>query len=116
MRPASLPFDTFYREVFLSEHRHPVNVALHVFGTLAGLGWLAITLSAPEWWKFGALLFPAVHGAPGLLGHRFLERSASVGDARWRRTDFSPWLFILANHRLTAERLLSLVPGWTRSA
>jgi hypothetical protein len=54
------------------------------------------------------LLFPVVHTAPGILGHRLLERSAEVGDARWRRTDYSPWLFIVANHRLTMERLFRL--------
>ncbi len=101
-----ISFRRFYREVFLPEHRHPLNVALHVGGTLAGLGWLGACALAPGWWKLAALLFPLVHGAPGLIGHRLLERSADVGDARWRRTDFSPWWFIAANHRLTFDRLL----------
>lgn len=106
MSKASVPFETFYTEVFLPEHQHPLNVALHIAGTLAGLAWIALTLAAPGLWKFAVLLFPVIHGAPGLLGHRLLERNASVGDARWRRTDFAPWLFIAANHRLTFERLL----------
>jgi hypothetical protein len=104
--PARPSFATFYREVFLPEHQHPLNVALHIAGTVAGLAWIPLTLAAPGLWKFAILLFPLVHGAPGLMGHRLLERNAAVGDARWRRTDFSPWMFILANHRLTAERLL----------
>ena len=52
------------------------------------------------------LLFPLVHAAPGLLGHRLLERSTSVGDARWRRRDYPGWWFIIANHRMTLERLV----------
>jgi hypothetical protein len=108
MSSTRIPFKTFYREVFLPEHRHPVNVALHIGGTLAGLAWIPLALSAPGMWKLAVLLFPVVHGAPGILGHRLLERSADVGDARWRRKDHSPWLFIAANHRLTFERLLGI--------
>lgn len=100
------PFSAFYRDVFLPEHRHPLNVALHIFGTLAGLAWIAAILSAPGLWKLAVLLFPVIHAAPGLIGHRLVERSETVGDARWRRRDFPAWLFILANHRLTAERLV----------
>jgi hypothetical protein len=106
MNQQRLPFHIFYREVFLPEHQHPLNVTLHIAGTLAGLAWVAAAVTAPGLWKFAVLLFPVVHGAPGILGHRLLERSSAVGDARWRRTDFSPWLFLLANHRLTAERLV----------
>lgn len=106
MNKSPLSFEAFYREVFLPEHRHPMNVALHIGGTLAGLAWVPLTLSAPGLWKLAVLLFPVVHGAPGILGHRFLERSDAVGDARWRRKDFSPWMFIAANHRLSFERLV----------
>lgn len=108
MSSTRIPFETSYREVFLPEHRHPLNVALHIGGTLAGLAWIPVALSAPGLWKLSVLLFPVVHAAPGILGHRLLERSAEVGDARWRRTDYSPWLFIVANHRLTMERLFRL--------
>ncbi len=106
MRQNRIPFDTFYRDVFLPEHRQPFNVALHIAGTLAGLAWIPLTLMAPGPWKLALLLFPLVHGIPGLLGHRWLERNTAVGDARWRRTDFPAWMFIAANHRLTFERLL----------
>jgi hypothetical protein len=108
MSSTRIHFETFYREVFLPEHRHPLNVALHIGGTLAGLAWIPFALSAPGFWKLAVLLFPVVHGAPGILGHRLLERSLEVGDARWRRKDYSPWLFIVANHRLTIERLFRL--------
>jgi len=99
-------FSTFYRVVFLPEHQQPLNVALHIFGPLAGLAWIAATLTAPGFWKLAVLLFPVIHVAPGLIGHRLLERNEAVGDARWRRRDYPVWLFILANHRLAAERLV----------
>ena len=106
MTDSSKDFSAFYRDVFLPEHRHPLNVALHIFGTLAGLAWIAVTLAAPGFWKLAVLLFPVIHVAPGLIGHRLLERNEAVGDARWRRRDYPAWLFILANHRLAAERLV----------
>jgi hypothetical protein len=96
-------FAGFYRDVFLPEHSHPVNVALHVLGTVAALAMLPVVVLAG--WPWLALLFPVVHGAPGLLGHRFLERNLAVGDVRLNRTDFSPLWFIAANHRMTWELL-----------
>jgi hypothetical protein len=98
MTPA-IDFDTFYREHYLAEHRHPANVALHVLGTLAALAFAAWALVSP--WPGLALLFPLVHAAPGLLGHRLFERNAAVGDLRITRRDFSALWFIAANHRLT---------------
>jgi hypothetical protein len=107
---ASRPrFADFYRDVFLPEHRHPGNRMLHIAGTLLGLAWLAalVLWPAPWWARVAALLlFPLVHAAPGLIGHRLFERSAVVGDARWRRRDWpAPW-FIAANHWLTAQWLM----------
>ena len=61
MSSTRIPFETFYREVFLPEHRHPLNVALHIGGTLAGLAWIPVALSAPGLWKLSVLLFPVVH-------------------------------------------------------
>ena len=98
-------FDDFYRLVYLPEHRHPVNVALHAAGTLAGLAYGLAVLCMPWSWWPALLLFPAVHAGPGLLGHRLLERNTVIGDARWRRTDFPRWWFVAANHRLLAELL-----------
>lgn len=99
-------FQDFYRNVFLPEHRHPLNVTLHIAGTLAGLAWIPWALSLPGLWKLAVLLFPVVHAAPGLVGHRLVDRNPAVGDARWRRTDHPRWLFIVANHRLTWDRLV----------
>jgi hypothetical protein len=97
----AINFDTFYRRIFLPEHRHPLNIALHVFGTFAGLGWLiaAALLDVP----LLALLFPVVHALPGLIGHRLVERNAKVGDVRVMRKDHSALRFIAANHRMTWE-------------
>jgi hypothetical protein len=96
-------FDTFYKTVFRAEHLHPLNVALHVLGSVAGLVWLVATPLIGMWVL--VLLFPLVHAVPGLIGHRFLERNAAVGDIRVTRTDYSPLWFIAANHRMTWELL-----------
>jgi hypothetical protein len=92
-------FADFYDHHYLPEHRHPVNRALHIIGTWAGLAWLPLTLTSAMPWL--ALLFPVVHAAPGLVGHRLFERNAQVGDVRVLRKDFSPLWFIAANHLLT---------------
>ena len=99
-------FETFYREVFLQEHRHPFNVALHMFGTFIGLAFIAWVLTQPLAWYPALLLFPVVHAAPGLVGHRLVERNTAIGDARWQRKDFPMSWFIAANHRMAYERLL----------
>jgi hypothetical protein len=109
-----LSFSQFYQAVFLPEHANAVNVGLHVFGTLAGLaylGWIAYStavLGALDW-KIALpllLLFPVIHAVPGLIGHRLLERNASVGDVRVTRKDYSPLWFIVANHIMTFELML----------
>jgi hypothetical protein len=106
-------FKRFYSEVFLPEHQHSINRGLHVLGTLLGLAYLpAVWLLLPLPWAArlaALLLFPLVHAAPGLIGHRLFERNAAVGDARWRRRDFSPLWFIAANHVLTAQWFMSLL-------
>ena len=99
----SLRFADFYLEHFLPEHQQPLNVALHVAGTLAGLAWLPLTLLSA--WPWLVLLFPVVHAVPGLLGHRLLERNAAIGDLRVLRSDFPRWWFIVANHRMTWDAL-----------
>jgi hypothetical protein len=96
---AKISFKHFYEQHFLAEHQHPLNITLHVAGTLAGLAFVAwVLLGLPLWWL---LLFPVVHALPGLIGHRLVERNAAVGDVRVTRTDFSPLWFIAANHVLT---------------
>jgi hypothetical protein len=42
---------------------------------------------------------------------RLLERRAEMGDARWRRTHYPTWLFIIANPWLMIERLFRLKWG-----
>jgi hypothetical protein len=113
MNPAPLrrvAFGDFYQQVFLPEHQHPVNRALHVIGAIAGLAYLAWVLMLPAWPGWMALaFFPVVHAAPGLLGHRWHERNDDAGDLRWRRTDFPAWWFIVGNHRLVGDIALSLL-------
>jgi hypothetical protein len=96
-------FSTFYTEVFLPEHRHPANVALHAVGTALGLALLAFAAWRGPWWI--AAFFPVVHALPGLVGHRLFERNATVGDVRVTRTDHPLWWFIVANHRMAWEGL-----------
>lgn len=101
--PSVGTFARFYAEVFLPEHRHPVNRALHVIGTLLGLLLIPLAVASGNPWAL--LLFPVVHAAPGLLGHRLFERNAEVGDLRFARRDHSPLWFIAANHRLAWDLL-----------
>lgn len=96
---ASTDFEAFYRSVFLPEHQHPMTIALHVFGTLAGWIWVLVTVLLGR--PLLALLFPVIHAVPGLIGHRMFERNAIVGDIRVTRKDYSPLWFIAGNHRMT---------------
>lgn len=96
-------FMSFYERVFLDEHQHPGNRALHVLGVLAGLATLVCAVGPGPWWL--VLLFPPIHAAPGLLGHRLFERQAGVGDLRVTRTDYPLWWFIAANHLLALSLL-----------
>lgn len=97
-------FRDFYLNHFRAEHRHPANVALHLAGVVASgaLAFAAIAGGKP-WFL---LLYPVVHGAPGLLGHRLFERDAAVGDVRVTRSDFPLRWFMIGNHVLLAEALL----------
>jgi hypothetical protein len=92
-------FRTFYQTVFLIEHQQPANIAMHMLGTAFGIALLAyVTISGIYWY---ALLFPLLHAAPGLLGHRLFERNSEVGDVRITRTDYPMYWFILGNHVMT---------------
>jgi hypothetical protein len=55
-------------------------------------------------WAWG-LLYPVVHAAPGLIGHRLFERNAEVGDVRLDRTDHPLWWFIIGNHLMFLDVL-----------
>lgn len=96
---AELTFWEFYERHFLAEHTHPISVGLHVIGTLAGLALVpvALTIGSP-WW---IVLFPVVHAAPGLLGHKLFEPNPTVGDLRVFRNDFPPLWFLFGNHVMT---------------
>jgi hypothetical protein len=100
-------FPHFYRETYWEEHNVPINLALHIFGTVAGLVLLiaSVTLISP-WW---ALAFPLVHVGPGLIGHLFFEREEDVGDARIFHTDVPAWWFMVANHMMTAQMIWTFV-------
>ena len=101
MQQAHNDFSGFYRHVFLPEHQEPLNIALHVFGTLASALFVIVMFIVGTPWL--ALLYPVIHAAPGLLGHRYFERSAEVGDLRVTRKDYSPLWFIAGNHRMSWE-------------
>ena len=100
-------FDRFYNDHYLPEHLHPGNVALHVAGTVGALVFAGVALLSPLPWL--ALLFPVVHVAPGLVGHRLFERNAVVGDARALRTDFPRRWFFVAGYRLTLDTATGLL-------
>jgi hypothetical protein len=97
-------YPDFYATAYRADHRHPVNLALHIVGTLAGLALLAAAAVQllPLW---SALAFPIVHALPGLIGHRLFDRDAAVGDIRITRSDYPLWWFIRANHRMTWDVL-----------
>jgi hypothetical protein len=93
----------FYATVFREEHRSTANIAMHMIGTVAGIGLLVASATIISgWW---ALLFPVVHAAPGLIGHRLFERDDTVGDVRLTRQDYPLWWFIVANHRMSFDVL-----------
>lgn len=110
---ATRDFETFWRQVYLVEHRNPANVALHVAGTVAGVALVPLALAAGTWWLL--LFWPLIHAGPGLVGHRLFERDPAVGDLRVTRSDWPRWWFIRANHRLTLALLAGRRP-WTEGA
>jgi hypothetical protein len=76
-------------------------------GTIIGLLWIPFCVYASMPWLL--VLFPVMHAAPGLIGHRLFERNVHVGDLRINRKDYSPIWFIVANHRLAWDLLLAKV-------
>jgi hypothetical protein len=94
---------SFYRNTFIPEHQHPANILLHVFGVAASAALIVFAVYSGEWaW---GLLYPVVHAAPGLIGHRLFERNAEVGDIRLDRTDHPLWWFIIGNHLMFLDVL-----------
>jgi hypothetical protein len=106
-------FMDFYRGAYQDEHKVPINLALHMAGTIAGVLLIIASLTViSPWW---VLAFPFVSGVPGLIGHRLFERSETVGDVRVLRTDVPAWWFLVANHMMTAQRLWAgLTLRWLR--
>jgi hypothetical protein len=94
-------FSNFYHQVFLPEHQHIFNVALHVIGTFAStaIPFVAWAIDMP----LLILLYPVVHVLPGLVGHRLFERSSGVGDVRLTRKDYPLVWFMIGNHCMTWE-------------
>jgi hypothetical protein len=106
-------FMDFYREAYWEEHNVPMNLALHMLGTIAGVVLLiaSATIISP-WW---ALAFPIVHIVPGLIGHLLFERAEAIGYARIFRTDVPGWWFVAANHMMTAQMIWDFVTlRWLR--
>jgi hypothetical protein len=101
-------FQSFYEDTFLDEHRHPVNVVLHLVGVAAGLALIGMAFGFGQPWA--ALAWPVAQTLPGLVGHRFFERHDGVGDVRVTRRDFPLWWFVVGNHRLFLEVLLGRRP------
>lgn len=100
-------FREFYRGAYQDDHKTLPNKVLHIFGTISGLMLLLASLTViPIWW---ALLFPIVHAAPGLLGHRLFERNPELGDVRFVGGHYPGLWFIWANHLMTAQALWDLI-------
>lgn len=96
-------FKDFYNDVFLLEHQNYYTVFFHIIGTILGLLYFPFCffVISPIW----LILFPLVHGLPGIVAHKFFERNEKVGDLRINRKDYSIFWFILANHVLTFQIL-----------
>lgn len=107
VKTGKISFIRFYHEHYLPEHRHAINIGLHVLGTLLGLAFLFFGFLYLAW--YWLLAFPLVHALPGLVGHRLFERNAVVGDVRVLRKDFSGLWFIAANHLLTYRLLMAAI-------
>ncbi len=107
MTTPAIGFQAFYRDHFQAEHRHPVNRGLHIFGTLLGTAFVPAALLSS--WPWLVLLYPVVHAALGLIGHRLFERSAQVRDVRVLRNDFSLLWFIAGNHVLTYKAAVAVM-------
>jgi hypothetical protein len=102
-----ITFWEFYRGAYRDDHTTWPNKLLHVVGTISGLVLVVASLTTiPIWW---ALVFPVVHAAPGLLGHRLFERNPELGDVRFVGGDYPGLWFIAANHIMTAQVLWGIV-------
>jgi hypothetical protein len=88
MAPSFRSFAEFW-PYYVSQHLHPVNRALHFFGTSLALATLAsAVLSA--WWL---LLVPVAGYGPAWVGHFFFERNRPA-------TFRHPWLSLRGDFRM----------------
>jgi hypothetical protein len=107
MPARQLSFRKFYADHYLPDHKHPANIALHIAGTFGSAAFAIAALASPMPWL--ALLYPVVHAAPGLVGHRLFDRNRDIGDVRFINGKFPNLWFIAANHILTASLLRDAV-------
>lgn len=98
-----MSFWTFYSTTFKAEHTHWANIFLHVCGTLLSLAFPIWAVLSGRW--LWLPLYPVVHAAPGLLGHRLFEQNKQVGNLRVFRTDYPGYWFLFGNHVMTFELL-----------
>lgn len=94
-------FDQFFHQVFLKEHTHPVNVALHVAGTILSALLIPYAIATRRPWFL--LLWPLLIIVPGGIGHRFFERNFEVGDVRVLRNDYPKLWFLWGNNAMVWE-------------
>lgn len=97
-------FWKFYENDFKKEHTVPLNIALHVLGTLSSVFFVCWVLWTGRW--FMLILYPVVHAAPGLLGHKLFESNPNVGDLRVFRNDFPGYWFLIGNHVMTVQVMM----------
>jgi hypothetical protein len=103
--PATRRFANYpeFWNYYLAEHRHPVNRALHVLGTLASIGCWGLAMFVS--WKW-ALAAPLCSYGPAWIGHFLIERNrpASFSHPVWSlRADFEMVARILIGARLDAS-------------
>jgi hypothetical protein len=69
--PRFSTFATFW-PYYVAQHLHPLNRALHLFGTALALGAFGLGATLSPWYALLAL--PAGYG-PAWVGHFFVERN-----------------------------------------
>lgn len=70
--PEFKSFRDFY-PFYLSQHRHPMTRALHIFGLLLSFYCLGYVLWTGRW--VGLMIVPVVGYGPAWVGHFFFEKN-----------------------------------------
>lgn len=94
-KPKFGSFSAFWQH-YLLQHQQPLNQALHVVGTLAGL--VCIGLGITRSWMWFAAVIPMGYG-PAWLGHYLFEQNRPL-------TFRYPLWSLLADYRLVAQILM----------